>query len=245
VSVSGGRGVWQYTLQNMMLKTTALFAISLLITVSSLNPIIASEPSDENRILAVVKKMESTFKALQDYTCEVEQVFYREGVEDQRCRFKFYFKKDHKIRVDFFAPYPSLTILYGGGEKEATVIPLRFFPAMRFHFSIDNPRLRTIAGQRIDQTDMGYFIEFLLRNLEKVRQKEDEFHDEGDQIKFVLWANDYIGGKNLEKYQVSVTKKHWLPIRIERYSSEGLLLEITDIRNYEIDAHLEDKLFTP
>ena len=92
---------------------------------------------------------------------------------------------------------------------------------------------------------MGYFIDFLRKNLDKVAQTEEDFHDEGDQIKFVLWAMDYIEEKNLEKYRVSVSKKYWLPVRIERYSSGGALIEITDIRNYAIDTYLEDRVFTP
>jgi len=228
-----------------MLKTPIFFAIFFLITVCWLNPATASEGSDENRLLAMVKKMELAFKALQDYTCEVEQTLYEQGTESQPHRFKFYYERDYRIRVDFSSPYPSMTVLYRKEEKEAIVIPFRFFPAVRFHLSIDNPRLRSIAGQRIDQAHMGHFIDFLLKNLGKVVQKEDEFHEEGDQIKFGLWAMDYIEEKKLEKYRISVSTKHWLPVRIERYSREGVPLETTVIRNYTIDTHVAEKVFAP
>jgi outer membrane lipoprotein-sorting protein len=203
------------------------------------------EGAEENRVLAVVQKMESEFNKVEDYTCEAEQVFYQNGVESERYRFKFYFKNGKKIRVDFSQPYSSLTIFYGEGDKEATVLPLRFLPAMKFRVSVDNPIIHTPAGQRINQTDMEYFIKFLSNNLKKVKQGTDEFYEDREQIRFWLWGLDYIEGKNLEKYHIFISKQNWLPIRIERCRLEGSPLEVTTIQNYAINTGLSDKLFVP
>ena len=225
-----------------MLRGDLVFFIAfMLLAVASSVP--SSERFYENRVLDVTQKMESAFKTMEDYTCEVEQIFFQNGVEDQRYRFKFYYKK--KIRVDFSHPYSALTLFYMGGEKEATVMPFRFMPGLKFRFSIDNPRIKTLAGQRIDQTDMGHFIDFMSKNLQNVRQGEDEFYEDREQVKFLFWAKDYVEEKTPEKYRISISKRHWLPIRIERYSLEGKLLEVTDIKNYIINSPLEDKLFGP
>lgn len=205
----------------------------------------SSERSEGNRVFEIVQKMESAVKEIEDYTCEVEQFFYQNGVEDQSYRFKFYFKRKKRIRVDFSHPYSSLTIFYSDGDKEATVIPFRFMPSLKFRFSIDNPIIKTLAGQRIDQTDMGYFVDFMSKNLKRIKQGEDEFYEDGEHVKFLFLAKDYLEEKSNEKYRISISKKHWLPIRIERYSLEGKPLEKTGIKNYIINAHLEDKLFDP
>jgi outer membrane lipoprotein-sorting protein len=211
--------------------------------------VVSPEPSqarsEENRVLRVVQKMESAFKAVEDYTCEVEQIFYQDGEESEHYRFKFYFKRGKKIRVDFSYPYSSLTIFYSEGDKEATVLPLRFLPGMKFRVSIDNPIIHTPAGQRINQTDMEYFIKFLSNNLEKVKQKMDQFYEDKDQIRFWLWGLDYIEGKDLEKYHIFVSRRNWLPIRIERYHLGGKPIEVSLIQNYAINTHLNDKLFVP
>jgi outer membrane lipoprotein-sorting protein len=219
-----------------------IFSLHLLL---HLSPVLASEPSKENRVLAVAEKMEVAFKEVRDYTCEVEQIFYKDGVEGQRYRFKFYFKREKKIRVDFSSPYPELTLLYRGNSEEITILPFRFFSLLKLHYSIEGPRVQTPAGQRINQTDMGYFIDFLLRNLRAVEQKEDDYHEEGDSIRFLLWGLDYIGGKIPEKYRITLSKRNWLPVRIERYASDGKPLEVTIIQDYAINTHLEDKLFVP
>jgi outer membrane lipoprotein-sorting protein len=199
---------------------------------------------NKDRILAVAQKMESAFKWVADYTCNIEQIFYQDGVENQRYRFKFYFKKK-KIRVDFIQPHSGLTIFYQEGDKETTVLPFRSMPAIRFRLSIDNPLIKTLTGQRIDQTDMGYFISFVFQNLKRVEQKENEFYEDEERVEFLFWALDYIEEKSLEKYRVSISKKNWLPIRIERYSSENKPLEVSDIKDYVLNAHLEDRLFLP
>jgi outer membrane lipoprotein-sorting protein len=203
------------------------------------------ERSERNRVFEIVQKMESAVRGMEDYSCEVEQFFFQNGVQDQSYRFKFYFKRKKRIRVDFSHPYSSLTIFYSDGDKEATVMPFRFIPSLKFRFSIGNSVIKTLAGQRIDQTDMEYFVDFMSRNLKRVKQGEDEFYEDGEQVKFLFWAKDYIEEKSNEKYRISISKKHWLPIRIERYSLEGMPLEITDIKNYFINSHLEEKLFKP
>jgi outer membrane lipoprotein-sorting protein len=116
---------------------------------------------------------------------------------------------------------------------------------IRFRLSVDNPIVKTTAGQRIDQTDMGYFINFLFKNLRGIEQGESEFYEDQDQIRFLLWALDYITGKRREKYRIFISKKNWFPVRIERYSLEGLPIEITSITDYVFNAHLEERLFLP
>jgi len=189
--------------------------------------------------------MESSFDSVEDYSCEVEQIFYLDGKEDQRYSFKFYYKRTKKIRVDFISPYSGMSIYYQGGNKDATVKPFRGLPSLKFKFSIHHPLIKTAAGQTIDQTDMGYFTNFLMKNFKKVKQGEDEFYEDREQAAFLLLAMDYIEEKNLERYQIIISKKNWLPIRIERYHLEGQVLEVTVIKDYVINVHLEEKFFTP
>jgi len=200
---------------------------------------------DKDRILAVAQNMEAAFKKLEDYTCEVEQIFYQDGVENQRYLFKFHFKKEKRIRVDFSQPHSGLAIFYKDKDKEAIVMPLRLLPGLKFRLSIDNPLMKTLAGQRINQTDMGYFIRFMFKNLKGVEQKENDFREDNERVEFLFWANDYIEEKFPEKYRISVSKKYWLPIRIERYDLQDRPLEVTDIRNYILDTHPQDRFFIP
>lgn len=208
-------------------------------------PLSASEASKENRILAVAEKMEAAFKEVKDYSCDIEHIYFTDGVEDQRYRLKFFFKKTKKIRIDFSSPYPELTLCYQENDEKITLIPLRFLSFVKFHYAINSPKVLTPAGQRIDQTDIGFFIEFLTRSLKTTPQGEEEYREEGGRISFQFHALDYIGGATLEKYQVTVSSGDWLPIRIERKTLKGKPIEISILQNYRINTHLEDKLFVP
>jgi outer membrane lipoprotein-sorting protein len=197
------------------------------------------------RVLDLAGKMESAFKSVKSYTCQVEQIFFKNGSEDQRSDFTFHFKQDRNIRVDFTHPYPSLTLIYIEGEDKATILPFRAMPLVKFRFSIHDSILKTPAGQRIDQTDMGYFIRFLLKNLESTEQGDADFREDEQEATFSLWAMDYISGKQLERYRITLSKTLCLPTRIERYDREGNPLEKTVIRNYTINTPLEEELFHP
>jgi len=231
---------------NKMTRTILIFALLVQSFFPGLGSLLATELSvEENRVLLIALKMEEAFREVKDYHCDVEQFSYQEGSADQHFRFKFYFKKNKKIRVDFDDPYPQLSLFYLEGEDQVTLLPLRFLRWLRFRLSLDDPRVQTPAGQRISQTDMGYFIQFLLTNLRKVSQKEDELEEDGGRVKFVLWAMDYIKGKSLEKYRIIVSKQYWLPIRIERYDVKGTPLEAISIANYAINTWISDQIFQP
>jgi len=189
--------------------------------------------------------MQAAFEEVKDYTCEVELIFYQEDTEPQRYQFTYYFKKKKRIRIDFRYPYPTLSLFYSGRGEEVTAVPLRQVGILKFRLSLDNPRIQTVAGQKINQTDMGYFIEFLFENLKKVPQWEEAFEEDKDQVRFWFRALDYVRGKEIERYRISISKENWLPIRIERYTLEEKPLELTIIKNYTINTHLEDKLFIP
>ena len=205
----------------------------------------AEEQPKGNKVLSITQKMAEAFQKVQDYSCEVEEIFYGEGIEDPHLRFKYFFKKGKKIRVDFIQPYRGTTVLYIQGTKKATVIPFNFLPILRFRISIENPMVKTPTGQRIDETDMGYFIDFLFQNLKNVKQGENEFQEDGERVSFLFWALDYIKGEKLQKYKIVISKSNWFPMIIERYELNGDPIDTAHIENCLINTHLDDSLFNP
>jgi outer membrane lipoprotein-sorting protein len=101
------------------------------------------------------------------------------------------------------------------------------------------------SGQRIDQADVEYIIKFLYKNIKWIQKRESEFFEEENRIKFMFWARDYVENRNLEKYRVSVSKKNWLPVQIERYDFEGKPIEIVVFKKYTINSHLKDEFLLP
>lgn len=61
-----------------MILKTGLTVLVLVFLLYSGNPVAVA--GDEDRILVIAQNMETAFKKLEDYTCEVEQLFYQDGV---------------------------------------------------------------------------------------------------------------------------------------------------------------------
>ena len=211
----------------------------------TISPGQSAPPQEENRVLAVAEKMKAVFQGVEDYSSEVEQIYFKDGVEKERYRFKYFFKKPHRIRVEFIAPHSGLIVFYQGGEKQAILRPFPSLPSLQFNFSVDSSILKTPTGQSIDQTDMVFFIDFLFRNLAAVPQKDDQFEEQKDQVNFLFWGRDYVKGETPEKYHIFISRQNWFPVRIERVSPEGKPMETSIIRNYVFNSHPADAFFTP
>ncbi len=204
-----------------------------------------AEPQEEKRVLAVAEKMRAVFQGVEDYSSEVEQIYFRDGAEKERYRFKYFFKKPGRIRVEFISPHSGLIVFYRRGEGEATLRPFPSFPSLQFNFSIDNSILQTPTGQSINQTDMIFFIDFLFRNLAGVPQEDDQFQERKEEVNFLFWGRDYVKGEKPERYHIFISRESWFPVRIERYSPEGKPMETSIIRNYVVNSHPPDAFFTP
>ncbi len=228
-----------------MLREFATFSVVALLLFGSAASILSAELSQGDRIIATAQKMISVIESAEDFICDAEVIYYRDGEENKRYQITFYYKQMGKIRVKFSRPYPGATVFYRAGNEKLTIKPFKFLPVLKFRFSIYNSMVRTPSGQRIDQTDVKYLINFLFRNVKMIQEKENAFYEGGEQIKFMFHALDYIEDKSPEKYRVFVSKKHWFPTRIERYNLEGKPIEIMIFKNYIINSQLEDTFFRP
>jgi outer membrane lipoprotein-sorting protein len=210
-------------------------------------PFVSGASADANRgqVLNILKEMKIQFQQIQDYSCEVEQVYFINDEEKQRNYFTYSFKNGVGIRIDFSYPQAGMTIFYKRGEEKAIILPVRALPGLKFRVSVENPLLRTFAGQRIDQTDMGYFIDFLESSLMKGNQQNFDLVEGKEEVTFLLLARDYVEGINLEKYRVTLSKSVWLPLNIERYSLENIPIEKVILRNYILNAYPKDQFFSP
>lgn len=227
-----------------MIKSFSIVTIIALIFLKGAEFRQLSEDSSARQILAIAQKMISVVKEIDDIVSEAEIIYYKEGKEDKRYRLTYFFKQKGLFRIKFSRPYPGVTVFYKRGEEKLTVKPFRFLP-LKFRFSIYNHLVKSPSGQRIDQADVDYLIEFLYKNIKWIQERESEFFKEGNQIEFMFWARDYIEDKNLEKYWVVISKKNLLPTRIERYDLEGKPIEIAIFKKYTINPRLKDEFFLP
>jgi outer membrane lipoprotein-sorting protein len=223
----------------------ATFHILILLFLLSSTPPGAAAAPDRDQVLNILKEMKNQFQQIQDYSCEVEQIYFINAEERQRIYFTYSFKRGVGIRIDFSYPQGGMRVFYRRGEEKATVFPVRALPGLKFRLSLQNSLLRSFTGQQIDQTDMGYFIDFLERSLMNSAQQNFDLVEGKEEVTFLLFARDYIEGKTPEKYRITLSKSIWFPLHIERYSLENIPIEKSVIRNYTLNAHPTDQFFSP
>jgi outer membrane lipoprotein-sorting protein len=205
----------------------------------------AGEAPAVEKLGDIAERVQAAFEGVSDYSCEVEQTYFRDGSEYERYRFNYYFKRGKRIRVDFAQPYPGTTVLYRSAERDATVLPFRFMPMIHLQYPIDDPAIKTPTGQRIDQTDLSNFVDFLSRAAHDSEQTISDALDDEGEIRFTMEAKDYLAGARPERYRIVLSKDLWLPLRIERYDQDGRPIEWTVIRHYVLNGNLNDALFLP
>jgi len=203
----------------------------------------AQAGSDRERILEIAGRIEDTYGKLQSYACDIEGIYFSSGVEFQRYRFKFYFLKPDRFRIEFSRPYSGVIVFYTDGEKDFVSRPFEAFPSVLYRLSVDNALFKSPAGQKLSQLHMNYFLAFLKRNARELPQDRSEFRTDEETVSFWLNARDYLASKVPERYRIFIYKNIWLPARFERYDTEGHPLEYTLFKNYRIDPSLDRAFF--
>ncbi len=198
-----------------------------------------------NRVLSLARQMRSFFQTIDNYSCDVENIYFFGGFEEKRYHLKYYFKRKDLYRMDFVHPFEGMTIFYRGGDHDFSVRPIQAVSAFTLRFSITHPLFKSPSGQRLDQTSIEHFLDFLFKNLRAVKQGNPEWREYDDQITFWFWGMDYIEGRLPEKYLITISKKFWLPLRFERYDINGITQEITLFSDYRINEFLKEDFFTP
>lgn len=94
-----------------------------------------------------------------------------------------------------------------------------------------------------NQASIEYLNRFFINSITSIRQKEHSFSDQQATVAFSFWADDYIDGKEINRYQVTVSKASWLPQRIERHNRLGMPIEVIIFKGFRAPDSGKDILF--
>ena len=212
----------------------------ILVTVLSVAPFDQGSLSADNsgsHIVAAVQKMAATLGTVQEFRCEIDVHYYRDGKASKRFLFTLHAHAEGSVSLTFSRPYPGMKVLYHQGDDTLTIKPFRFLPIVFFSLSIHNPLVTSPSGQRIDHCTLEYLITFLRANGELITRRASEYSEDEGRVEFICWAKDYTNEKELNRYRLVVSKEHGLPVRVERYNEHNLPVEIINFKKYTIGLH--------
>jgi len=220
--------------ENDMMKCWFLAAFLLLFCTVNVEQVNAAGDIPAKQIVAISEKILHVFEQLEDFRCDVEAQYYHRGKKHQLYRFTFWGERAGTTRIKFSRPYPGLTASYKKGEHTVTVQPFPFLPFMKLTFSLYHSLVKSPSGQRMDQAGIEYMSRFFHNNMHVIQNHESSFREEANSLVFSFWAEDYSGGKELNRYNVTVSKDTYLPVRIERYDSSREPIEVISFKDFVI-----------
>jgi len=191
----------------------------------------------------IVAKMEAVYAGVKAYQTETEVSEYREGRVAATKRFLYTFKKPDHLRIDMKSPYRGMVLVYPDENGKVAVQPGGWSRFLKLHLSPDSALLRTSAGQRIDQTDLGLLIRHIRHSLTDRRRGEIKVTGEGDRLLVEVLAEDHFHAGVLTLYRFFIDTTRWLPAEVQEFTQDGVLKRKVIFRDLRITADIPDSFF--
>jgi outer membrane lipoprotein-sorting protein len=191
----------------------------------------------------VLSKIEAAYDEVQDYQTEVEVKNYKRDGSVITETPLYTFKKPKWIRLDFVSSYPRMILVYPDKNGKALIRLTGLLSVFRSHLMLNDPRLKTQSGQRIDQTDLGFLIKTIRHSLIDQRRGPVSISEDKNTLQIRVLANDYFR-KGLETtYEFLINKELWLPVEVGWSTPDGVQEGRIIFRNLRININVPDSLF--
>jgi hypothetical protein len=141
------------------------------------------------------------------------------------------------------SPYAGMVLVYPVGDGKVAVKPGGLFGFLKLHLSHGSALLRTSAGQRIDQTDIGLLIQNIDHSLTDRRHGEIRVSGRDGQVLIEVLAEDHFLAGVLTLYHFSIDKTRWLPVEVREFTPEGILKREVRFRNLRTSLGVPESFF--
>lgn len=155
-----------------------------------------------------------------------------------------YFYKAGFIKMEFIRPFPGIILIYNPVQKEVRLKPLKIAGRI-MSLSPDNPLIRSSAGHRIDESDIGS----LLKAIATLQSHGETFISgtqciSGQQVLQIrITGSGSFAFRGIHQYDLWLDNNTYLPIKAVSYYPNGDLIEELFLDDLITDPELPDELF--
>ncbi|NJD56382.1 MAG: DUF1571 domain-containing protein [Nitrospirae bacterium] len=187
-----------------------------------------------NPIAAACRKCESVFSY--QVTLHARGNHFSEEV-------RYYFKSGC-VRMEFISPFHGSVLTYNPSSKEVRLKPLPFLNHV-IPLSPDSHMVRSSAGHRVDQSDIGSLLRAIttLQSKGKTSMAGDDVLSGRNTMIIRIVGDDDADVCGIHRYDLWLEKKTFLPLKVTTYNSEEELIEEVVMDDLEINVDLPDDLF--
>jgi outer membrane lipoprotein-sorting protein len=201
-----------------MAKATIILVSSFLFFLSCADQSAGGASPTVSQPQEIMAKMATAYGQIGSYRTVTEISEYRDGQVVETRRFRYSFKKPERLRIDMESPYAGMTLVYPDENGKVAVK----FGFLKLHLAPDNALLRSSAGQRIDQTDLGLLIRNISRSLTDQRHGEPSVTSQDGRAVIEVLADDHFRPAVQTLYRFSIDLASWLPLAVEELSRDGI-----------------------
>lgn len=178
------------------------------------------------------------FRALDSY-----QVMLRVREADgEQWLMRYAYRKPGWVRMEFLQPHPGAVLIYDPGTRQVQVWPFGLKRAPSLSLDPDNRLIRGPHGYRVDRSDVGQLLEYLLER--RARGSLSPL-GEADILGRPGSGFEIAGGEAEDRYRVWLARDSLFPVRVERFETGGRLLERTDMTHVQLDVAFPEQFFRP
>jgi hypothetical protein len=202
-----------------------------------------AEARSEINASNLVERMEKRYEGIKDYQVTIEvSTAIKDGSFDTQT-FIYRFKKPMKIRLDFKAPHPGMVLVYPDPKGKVALRPWPLLPFIKMRLELDDPRILSPSGQRIDQTDLGLFIRKLSHSLTDQRRGPARIFQADGTAEIEVLAEDHFRPGIDTLYHFWIDEETSLPSKVEEREPGGRLKRTVLFRDWTLNMGLAEKVF--
>jgi len=215
-----------------------IFPLVLLLSFAS--GLWASEShAGREQALGIIAKIAAAYAQIEEYQTETEINEYQINRIVATRRFRYTFKKPNLVRIDMESPYPGMVLVYPDDDNNVALK----FGFLHLKLSPDNALLRSSAGQRIDQTDLGLLIKNISRSLTDRRHGDVTMTRQDGHLVMEALAEDHFLAGVLTRYRLTVDEMRWLPMGVDELTADGIPKRTVVFRNLRSASGIPDSFF--
>ncbi len=224
-----------------MNKRVAGLFILMTFYYSIVSPLDFTKGGDEEMVIEdLFKKIEAAYIGITDYRCIL---LSNKGGDDEESMV-YYFKKPKQIRMELISPHKGAILTHRSGEPLVYVSPFRWFRSLVVSFRLDNPMVMSSNGHQVDESDIGSFIEMILRPAVIGGDASILDSNPGSPDSYLINIDFKEETKGRpSKLKVWIDKRLLLPVRIDSYHPDGRLMESVTFKDLTVNSGLPDEIF--
>ncbi len=178
------------------------------------------EISDQ-RARSVLKTVETKLRDVQSYRCTLNTLCILNNEREERS-YEYAFRRPKSIRMKILqGPDQGSTLVYREGR--VVVRPGGLFRFLRQTFKPDRPRVTTIRGGRVDQTDFWFIVDLMKTETYVLRYEGQESVRGNVADVLELTRRTASSGGDYQKGRFWVERDSGLIVKYELYDKEDKL----------------------